>query len=72
MVEMQVAEQHDANTALFGQGELRSDRAGIEKHGVVNQEPATLLPDRPIHCTHETIRPMATQHSYLHRKTVIF
>lgn len=66
MVEVQVAEQHDADTALFGQGELDTNRASIQEYGVINQESATLLTDRPVPGVHKTIGPVTTQYSNLH------
>lgn len=71
MVEVQMAKQHDTNTALFGQGELDTNRASIQEHRVINQEPATLLTDRPVHCVHKTIGPVTTQYSYAHRSTSV-
>ncbi len=67
MIEVQMAEQHDADTALFGQGELDPDRAGIQHYRVIDQKSATLLTDQPLRSIHETIRLVAPQHSYLHR-----
>lgn len=69
MIEMKMAEEHKPDAALLGQGESRANRTTIQKYGVVNEESATFLADRPLRSIHEAIRPVATQHSNLHVKT---
>lgn len=71
MIEMKMAEEHKPDTTLLCQGESRTDCTSIQKHGVVNEESATLLADRPICCVHKAIRPVASQHSNLHVKTTM-
>ena len=72
MIEMKVAEKHEPDTSLFRQGESRTDCAGVQKHGVVNEESATLLANQPVCCIHEAIGPVATQHSNVHVQTSVF
>jgi hypothetical protein len=71
VIEMKMAEEHEPDTSLFRQGEPRANRTTVQKQGVVYEESATLLADRLVHCAHETIGPMATQHSNLHVVTTI-
>ncbi len=66
MIEMKVAEEYKPDTTLFCQSESRTDRTTVQKHGVVNEESATLLANPPICCIHEAIGPVAPQHSNLH------
>jgi len=67
MIEMKMAEEHKPDTTLLCQGESRANRTTVQKYGVVNEESATLLANRPVCCIHEAIGPVASQHSNLHK-----